>query len=96
MKWKQIGDIIILNKNVENPEKFLKMKGIKTVIKIGRIHGRTRKPEVKILAGTETETIHKENKCLFKLDVASIMWSKGNTYERMRIQIGRASCRERV
>jgi len=85
MKWKQIGDIIILNKEIEKPEKFLKMRGIKTVLKIERIKGKTRKPEVKILAGEETETIHKENKCLFKLDAANIMWSKGNTYERMRI-----------
>jgi len=85
MKWKQIGDIIVLNRNVENPEKYLKMKGVKTVVKIERIKGRIRRPEVKVLAGADTENNTQENKCLFKLDVATIMWSKGNTYERMRI-----------
>jgi len=85
MKWKQIGDIIVLNKETEKPERFLKMKGVNSVVKIERIQGKTRKPKIKVLAGTKTETIHKENKCLFKLDVATIMWSKGNTYERMRI-----------
>ncbi len=85
MKWKKIGDIIVLNRDTEKPEIFLEMKGVKSVVKVEKIWGKRRKPKTRILAGSETETIHKENKCLFKLDVASIMWSKGNTYERMRI-----------
>ena len=38
-----------------------------------------------ILYGNETETIHKENGCLFKLDLSKVMWSKGNNNERLRI-----------
>ena len=85
MKWKQIGHLIVLDKKVDEPEKFLEMKGIKTVVKIGNISGKKREPEIEILAGSETETIHKENGCKFKLDVAKVMWSKGNVNERLRI-----------
>jgi tRNA wybutosine-synthesizing protein 2 len=85
MKWKKIGHVLILDKEIENPQSFLKMKGIKTVVKLGRISGKRRHPDIKILAGSETETINRENGCLFKLDVAQVMWSKGNTLERMRI-----------
>lgn len=84
MKWKRIGDILILNKKINDVEYF-KKKGIKTIVKIEKIEGKVRKPEIKILYGSETETIHKENNCLFKLDISKVMWSKGNTYERMRI-----------
>ena len=38
-----------------------------------------------IIYGSETETINKENGCLFKLDLAKVMWSKGNNNERLRI-----------
>ncbi|MCK9151498.1 class I SAM-dependent methyltransferase [Methanobacterium alcaliphilum] len=85
MKWKKIGSIIVLNQDVEDIQKFLKMPGIDTVIKLGYINGQKRQPDVKILAGSNTETIHKENRCLFKLDVSKVMWSKGNVNERMRI-----------
>ena len=85
MKWKQIGHIIVLDKQVDEPEKFLEMKGVKTVVKLGNISGKKREPEIEILAGSETETTHKENGCKFKLDVAKVMWSKGNVNERIRI-----------
>ncbi len=52
---------------------------------MGRIKGLKREPEVEILLGEGTETIHRENHCLYKLDVARIMWSKGNTTERKRM-----------
>ena len=42
-------------------------------------------PVYKILYGSETETVNKENGCLFKLDLAKVMWSKGNNNERLRI-----------
>lgn len=90
MKYKIIGHVLILNDNYEDAEKFLDMKGefkdIKTVAKLNHIHGIKREPELEILAGSPiTETIHKENHCYFKLDLAKLMWSKGNTAERMRI-----------
>lgn len=85
MKGKVIGDILVLKNDVENPETFLEIPGVNRVVKLGRIKGLKREPEVDVLLGEGTETIHKENHCLFKLDVSRIMWSKGNTTERKRI-----------
>lgn len=85
MKGKVIGDILVLKKDVENPKAFLEIPGVNRVVKLGRIKGLKREPEVDVLLGEGTETIHKENHCLFKLDVSRIMWSKGNTTERKRI-----------
>jgi len=85
MKGKIIGDILVLKQDVEDPETLLKVPGVKRIVKLGRIKGSKREPEVDIILGEGTETIHKENHCLFKLDVSRIMWSKGNTTERQRI-----------
>lgn len=54
-------------------------------MKIDHIQGTKREPVYNILYGNETETIHKENGCLFKLDLSKVMWSKGNNNERLRI-----------
>ncbi len=85
MKWKQIGSVIVVDKESEDISQFLEFPDVTTVVQIVNIKGRTRKPVVKVLYGNQTETIHKENKCFFKLDVSKLMWSKGNTNERMRI-----------
>lgn len=85
MKGKVIGDILVIKKDVEDPETFLDIPGVNRVVKLGRIRGLKREPEVDVLVGEGTETVHKENHCLFKLDVSQIMWSKGNTTERKRI-----------
>ena len=57
----------------------------KTIMKIDHIQGTKREPVYNIIYGSETETINKENGCLFKLDLAKVMWSKGNNNERLRI-----------
>lgn len=87
MKYKKIGDILILDNNYENRdlEGLSKKHNVKTVMKIDHIQGTKREPVYKVLLGNETETIHKENGCLFKLDLAKVMWSKGNNNERLRI-----------
>ncbi len=51
---------------------------------LGR-EGMIRKPKVELIAGKGSETIHKENGCLFKLDVTKVMFSVGNQGERMRM-----------
>ena len=43
------------------------------MVKLGHIKGLKREPEVKVLFGEGTETIHKENHCLFKMDVSKVM-----------------------
>ena len=58
---------------------------IKTVCEIKEVSGEFRKAKIKILFGKSTETIHKENVILYKLDVSKIMFSKGNLSERKRL-----------
>ena len=90
MKYKKIGNILILDKKVKNLskeeiDKLLVEQKVKTIIQINKIEGTKRKPNIKIIAGSNSETIHKENGCLFKLDLAKVMWSKGNSHERLRV-----------
>ena len=87
MKYKKIGDILIVDNNYSNDdfERLSQKHNVKTVMKIDHIQGTKREPVYKILYGSETETINKENGCLFKLDLSKVMWSKGNNNERLRI-----------
>ncbi len=87
MKYKKIGDILILDSNYSgNDYEELSLKhNVKTIMKIDHIQGTKREPVYKILYGEETETVNKENGCLFKLDLSKVMWSKGNNNERLRI-----------
>ena len=85
MKYKKIGDILILNDNPGNLDELARKHNVKTIMKISHIQGTKREPVWEVLYGSETETVNKENKCLFKLDLSKVMWSKGNTNERLRI-----------
>lgn len=87
MRYKKIGDILILSNNQEDEDylSLSKKHNVKTIMKIDHIQGTKREPVYKILFGDETETINKENGCLFKLDLSKVMWSKGNNNERLRI-----------
>ncbi len=85
MKYKKIGDILIIDYIPDNLDELAKKHNVKTIMKINHIQGTKREPVYKILYGCETETINKENKCLFKLDLSKVMWSKGNVNERLRI-----------
>lgn len=87
MKYKKIGDILILDSNdfSEDFESIAKRHNVKSIMKIDHIQGTKREPVYRLLYGNETETINKENGCLFKLDLAKVMWSKGNNNERLRI-----------
>jgi tRNA wybutosine-synthesizing protein 2 len=87
MKYKKIGNILILDNNYSGNdfEGLSKEHNVKTIMKIDHIQGTKREPVYKILYGDETETVNKENGCLFKLDLSKVMWSKGNNNERLRI-----------
>ena len=90
MKWKKIGDILILdNKFTVQSDTQLKelsdKHNVKTIMKVDHIYGTKREPVIKLLYGNDTETINKENGCIFKLDLKKVMWSKGNNNERIRI-----------
>ena len=66
MKGKVIGDILVIKGDVEDPEKLLKTPGVNRIVKLGRINGFKREPDVEVIVGEGTETIHRENKCFFK------------------------------
>ncbi len=91
--YKIVGDIILV-KVSDKLEDYKYLIG-ETLLKIhprckavwrdlGK-EGMIRKPRLELLAGNGSETIHKENGCLFKLDVTKVMFSAGNQGERMRM-----------
>ena len=92
-RYKIIGDIIII-KIHEKLEKYKFKIGealldlhphCKSVWRDFGKEGMIRKPKVECIAGSGSETIHRENKCLFKLDVTKVMYSLGNQAERARM-----------
>ena len=86
-KWKKIGDIIILDlskidkeKRTKIAETYADILGAKTIIQKNKISGELRKPEnTNILYGKDTITEISEYGIKYKLDLAEIMWSPGNT-----------------
>jgi tRNA wybutosine-synthesizing protein 2 len=57
----------------------------RTVLRDYGIEGQLREPRREVIAGAGTETIHRENGVLFKLDACKVMFSAGNLRERMRM-----------
>jgi len=93
--YQKIGNIVIINLK-DDLEKYSKKIGktvleniphTKTVCKRTKfITGKFRKPNIEVIAGDKnTETIHKEHGIKYKLDVAKVMFSKGNLNERQRL-----------
>ena len=85
-KWKKIGDIVILDlSKIENgkekiAEIYAQVLNVKTIIQKNKISGELRKPEdTELLYGKETVTEISEYGIKYKLDLAEIMWSPGNT-----------------
>lgn len=90
--FQRIGETIVLflDKEIEpyQEEIGLAVKerfGVKAVFSRGKVLGELRVPRMKRIAGQTNITIHKENGCLFKIDVSKIMFAKGNVKERSRI-----------
>jgi tRNA wybutosine-synthesizing protein 2 len=93
--YQKIGDIVIVNLNLdliafEDEIGKIILKNIpntRTVCsRTGEIIGVERLPQLEVIAGVNnTETIHKENGCLYSLDVSKTMFSQGNSKERGRL-----------
>ncbi len=66
-------------------EAVLELLPVKTVCALKQIRGERRKPVIEVIAGNGTETVHREHGCIYKLDVAKFMFSKGNKAEKMRV-----------
>jgi tRNA wybutosine-synthesizing protein 2 len=93
--WFILGDVIIV-KILPQLEQFTHQIGeallsiyprCSCVLRDFGIEGSFREPVREIIAGKKSETIHRENGVLFKLDARSIMFSQGNLRERMRMSL---------
>ncbi|MHA1123757.1 MAG: class I SAM-dependent methyltransferase [Candidatus Heimdallarchaeota archaeon] len=95
-RWWFVGDVLITTIPEELLEyrndvgrAFLQLepKRARTVLgKTGPTKGITREPNFEHLAGDKnTETVHKELGCLFKIDAAKLTFSPGNHFERKRM-----------
>lgn len=93
--FQRIGSISILNLP-EELHRYSRSIGntvlknfpyIKTVcMRTGPVSGELRKPKVKVISGEKTTvTTHRENKCLYRIDISKLMFSKGNLLERARL-----------
>lgn len=91
-KWELLGDVLLMK--IPDELKgfkediagaYAKELQAKTVLEDLGIEGQLREPQVEILWGSETETVHKENGVKFKLDCARVMFSSGNVDERIRM-----------
>ncbi len=95
-RWWFLGDIVLFSLPRELipygeiiGKAFLQVlsKPVRSVLgKIGPTTAIIREPQYHLLAGDpNTETIHKELGCLFKLDAAKLTFSPGNHGERTRL-----------
>jgi tRNA wybutosine-synthesizing protein 2 len=92
-KWEKVGDILIMRfpKEIAHLKEqvartYAEVLGAKTVCEdVGGISGVYRRPSVKIILGTDTETIHHENGVQYMMDVTKVMLSSGNVDERQRM-----------
>lgn len=94
VRAKFLGDIALvkITGDVEGKEKTIAEKimsrnpHIRSVIGIYGVSGKLRTPVARLIAGdSNTETIHREYGCQFKLDALKLMFSLGNSWERVRI-----------
>lgn len=92
-KWELLGDVLVLklDERLKPYEKkvaevYGQVLGAQTVLEDeGGITSEYREPQVRILLGDRTETVHKENGVIFKLDAREVMFSSGNIDERIRM-----------
>lgn len=91
--WELLGDIVIIQlpKELEGAKYLIGRKILElhpkaeTVLNRAEIKGVFREPQVEVIAGSKTETLHKENGCIFKIDPTKVMFSFGNIEERKRM-----------
>jgi len=92
-RWERIGDIVVIRLPPGNPANARRIAEIlgtvldaRTVVQdVSGIHGPMRVPDVRVLWGDGTETVHVEGGVRYALDVARVMFSSGNLAERMAI-----------
>src|SRR5437870_5592723 len=92
-RWKRIGDVVVLRLSAEAraharalAQIYGSVLGARTVVEDrSGIHGPMRTPDVRVLWGDGTDTVHIEAGVRYALDVARVMFSPGNIGERVGI-----------
>ncbi len=92
--WEIIGDIVILKLDVVCEPyldrigmAYAKILSAKTVCADVRgVSGEFRRPSMRIIYGTETESVILQNGIRYGFDVTKVMFASGNTDERMRMR----------
>lgn len=92
-RWQILGDLVLVNIPVKIEhlkhdigEALLDLyPRCKSALWDKGIRGNLRTPNIEVIAGSETSTIHKENYCKFALDASRVMFSAGNFAERVRM-----------
>ena len=92
-RWRRIGDVLVLRMRPDARRMARAIAtiygttlGVRTVVEDrSGIHGPLRTPDVRVLWGDGTETIHVEGGVRYAIDVAKVMLSPGNLEERLRI-----------
>ena len=92
-KWEMFGDVLILRLpeglseiRGQVAEAYARVLHARTVCQEkGIIEGVYRTPNVEVIWGDGTETVHRENRILYKFDVAKVMYSSGNFPEKKRM-----------
>jgi tRNA wybutosine-synthesizing protein 2 len=93
--WEMVGDVLTLRLPPElesDREKiaaaYAEVLGARSVLlERGIIQGAWRRPNVELVHGTGTETVHAEGDILYKLDPAKVMFSSGNFEEKQRMKL---------
>ncbi len=91
-RWEKVGDVVLIklpdslySKKELIGEVYAEVLNAKTVLIQKDIQGTKREPNVEVIYGEETETVHLENGIKFKLDLSKLMFSSGNIDERVRM-----------
>lgn len=93
VKWEQFGEVLVLRLPHELDEHedevaavYASVLRVKSVLRDeGGVTGDLRTPVVRLLFGTDTVAVHRENEVLYKFDVSKLMFSSGNNDERARV-----------
>jgi len=87
--WRRLGDVLLaeLGGDSEVAEALLEAyPNCKSVVDFGGIDGQLRRPDAEVLAGDSgTETVHREHGLKYALDPCVVMFSPGNSSERLRM-----------
>ncbi|MFP4633309.1 MAG: class I SAM-dependent methyltransferase, partial [Halobacteriales archaeon] len=92
--WSTVGDVALVRldgyteqEKHEIARGILDVAAVDSVHEIDGVHGETRRPRTRRLAGEgDTETTHREHGVVYRLDPTEVTFSVGNQRERLRVQ----------